>query len=147
MLDYSYTINISPFKKQPNGIQFAKLTWEEQEAYLLVVLSQIKEILGGDWSDYVFEKTNRNYPHLHGLVKLDSPITSTQQKVIDNLSNKYGNNYYNKAIYIEYCHSGTAHWKNYMRKDQEERPSSPGIPLSVFLRYNQKKGENKNDSE
>lgn len=138
---YSYTINISPFKKQFSDpslsdylVGFTKLSEDAQKETLQIIVHKLQDLIGGDWGAYVYEPTKRKDLHIHGLVVLDEPLTDIKFKAIKDLSNSYGNDQYNKTIYLEYCRDNGKHWREvYMVKTLKDQNSPPNSPTENDL--------------
>lgn len=118
MFTYSVTINVSPFKRLCDGSQYAKLCLSDQECILQSILNQVKDITRGDFGMWVYEPTKRGHPHLHTLFKVDRELSKGQLLDIRALSNRFGNDLFNKAIFIAKCADDGTSWINYMCKVQ-----------------------------
>lgn len=133
MLTFSITINVPPFKKTQELLemyglsQFTKLEEKDQKHLLYYILSFIKEIIGGDYGQVAFEPTKRKDLHLHTSVKLESPIVEASWLQLKKLSNKFGNDHYNKCIDIQYCTDGGHGWSKYINK--LNTPKAANLPL------------------
>lgn len=129
VLTYSCTINISPFKKLVNGTQFTKEPRDRQYVILYEVLDLLRQAIAGDnptkqdpsffteWGEVRFEETKRKDVHLHTYFKVSKPLTDKTFKWIKDVSSKYGNDQYNKAVDIQYCIDGGISWYKYIHKE------------------------------
>lgn len=136
-LTYSVTVNVSPFKKikdvDGEVVQFTKLDHSRQKIVIFDIVMKLATITGGEYAAYVWESTKRGDLHYHGTFQVDAPLTETDMQCIRKLSNEYGNDYYNKAIDVQYCRDGGQHWRNVYMQKQQPRPTTPDvINVNVF---------------
>jgi len=140
---YSFTLNISPFFRLEDGAQFTKLSKDDQKIRLISLMRRLKELIHGDFGHYVYEYTKRKDYHIHGLVTTDEGLTPSDFYNIERLGSYFGNNKFNRPIYMELCRDGGTHWRtNYMEKEQhlhqettvdEDGQENIGIPITRFI--------------